>query len=85
MQQPVQVVAFVARHLSLPKSNTVPLGHFCIIGPNVVHRKNIVQLNGNGAISPSSQPVGLGAKSHVADDDVDVDAVRGVGRGASSR
>jgi hypothetical protein len=46
-------------------------------GPQDTQRKNFVQLNGNGAISPRAQPVGMGGKSQVADGKVDVANVVG--------
>jgi len=46
-------------------------------GPQDTHMKNFVQLNGNGAISPSAQPVGMAGKSQVADGKVDVANVVG--------
>jgi len=79
-QQPVQAVSFFDRHFVLSKSKTVPFGHVCMIGPNVVHRKNMLQLNGEGVMEPSSHvPVGHGAKSQVADDIVIVETFAGVG------
>jgi hypothetical protein len=62
----------VRRHFSFLKSKTVPFGQDCIRGPQETHMKNLVQLNGNGAMSPSAQPVGIGGKSQVAVDEADV-------------
>jgi hypothetical protein len=77
LQQPVQEVSLVIRHFSFLKSKTVPFGQVCMRGPQDTHIKNFVQLKGNGAISPSAQPIGMGGKSHVAVGEADVANVVG--------